>query len=793
MPATGNETNEEGRKSPVVDHAARGEGGDGDAAPPVYSAVAPGGAAVDAAADASAEAGLAAAFDKLTIPDGADAAAAGSLPAVDTCLAHLKFLYAVHALKEDIGYTDGIWGLWDTRVLGKDLSLTLPSDQPRPATEQERQQVSLSRLREKRWALFVARAVDRYAVWWNTLPKRMLNEIDMMDPSSPSYVHFPTQAPCTPWQKESLPPLDVTMVMHAHMLNPRAFLEDCLRNGLDRTWASGFPWTLVDEAIGTDFSYRVSDQTKVNWAALTGLNWDNVDDPTDKTMACPACNMSIVVPWTTCGTSGDDGGDQGNYNRIDDEKADDLVGLGYGDGEFGALCPACDTEIDKNLLSVGKFVRHSIELIRGGHPMPGTILELSSGRPEQVPPTDRGGSRHPRTFPNRMVQMALPGKILPLTQVGVLPPPTMDTVRTHIERVLNDHAAIRQIDSMVTPRYRLLPVARMAVRKMMSRYWDNVSPFALNLEGAVLRQGIFMDKMHRIDWLQSPSARETMARLITKYERFVDLMAAHPTKTCVPTLDVDLAWHTHQLSPAAYYRYTVSKTGKFIDHDDKMDEAKLGLAFEFTSKVYQDKYGEVYSECTCWYCEAIRASHISSAGKLLGISKQDRVSEGFHDSGRALCCPPERSAHISAHNAVQFVGTDVRSSITHKVRMAQLRRLEANYQKAVKRAQKRGRTLPPRKEYYDHWGYQYYIRATCQPAPARGAAALVEVAAVAALLVEPAADRVVVDLADPSPADAVAAAAADVEEEVDAEEEAAGAVAAAAVVAVEEEEEAVLH
>lgn len=34
-------------------------------------------------------------------------------------------------------------------------------------------------------------------------------------------------------------------------------------------------------------------------------------------------------------------------------------------------------------------------------------------------------------------------------------------------------------------------------------------------------------------------------------------------------------------------------------------------------------YQEVYSECTCWYCETIRSSHISSIGKALGLSMND--------------------------------------------------------------------------------------------------------------------------------------------------------------------------
>jgi hypothetical protein len=44
-------------------------------------------------------------------------------------------------------------------------------------------------------------------------------------------------------------------------------------------------------------------------------------------------------------------------------------------------------------------------------------------------------------------------------------------------------------------------------------------------------------------------------------------------------------------------------------------------------------------------------------------------------------------------------------------RAAQIRhekKLEENYKKAVKRAAKKGRVLPPREQYYNHWGYSYY-------------------------------------------------------------------------------------
>lgn len=319
-----------------------------------------------------------------------------------------------------------------------------------------------------------------------------------------------------------------------------------------------------------------------------------------------------------------------------------LIGSGFGDGKFSHKCSSCGHENYKELLSVSKFVADASALLEKSVPMPGTILDPQYGRPELIT-EDIRGLRRPRTFPNRMIKLELRERIIELIK-----PPTetdektteetsknkhksksnskstskdkdknkdgsetparlsMNAVRVMIQETLSDYKKIRNIDSDkgIFGRYQIHTWAGISTRKMMSRYWQNFSPFALDLCAAVMRQGVFIEKMVKIDWLHSPNARDTMSRLITKYDRFIQIMAKHPTKMAVPTLDVDLAWHTHQLRPSHYYYYTVSKTAKFIDHDDKIDGDKLSRCFEWTTKTYQSMFGEVYSECTCWYCES---------------------------------------------------------------------------------------------------------------------------------------------------------------------------------------------
>lgn len=138
------------------------------------------------------------AFEKLCLSD------TPSDPSPETCLVHLKLLFAIQAMKEDVGYTDGLWGLWDSRA-----GPLNPSVQSVAEKTQDNQLQLLSQLREKRWALFVARAVERYRAWWKLFGGRPLREDDMAVKDSSFYIEFPGRVGSKPmdWREEMLPPL----------------------------------------------------------------------------------------------------------------------------------------------------------------------------------------------------------------------------------------------------------------------------------------------------------------------------------------------------------------------------------------------------------------------------------------------------------------------------------------------------------------------------------------------------------------------------------------------------------
>ena len=91
------------------------------------------------------------------------------------------------------------------------------------------------------------------------------------------------------------------MVWHSFILNPRNYLEDCVRFGLKDLWATGMPWAAVNQAIDTGFNYNVPQAGQDAFTKATGLSWFSSQDPMTKTLYCPRCTQRLDIPWTTCG------------------------------------------------------------------------------------------------------------------------------------------------------------------------------------------------------------------------------------------------------------------------------------------------------------------------------------------------------------------------------------------------------------------------------------------------------------------------------------------------------------
>lgn len=126
-----------------------------------------------------------------------------NFPDTNLCLAHLKLLEAFFILKQEVGYTDGAFDIWDSRAPGTDESVA--HDEVARNTRKE----ALSKIREKRWALYVARAVHRFEFWWMKVLCQYEESVMLTEGAmrSKEFQDFPGAGSVQRWNTSMLPPL----------------------------------------------------------------------------------------------------------------------------------------------------------------------------------------------------------------------------------------------------------------------------------------------------------------------------------------------------------------------------------------------------------------------------------------------------------------------------------------------------------------------------------------------------------------------------------------------------------
>ena len=159
------------------------------------------------------------------------------------------------------------------------------------------------------------------------------------------------------------------------MLNPRNYLEDCIRYGKLGLWTGAFPWEAVDNCINNEtFEYSGNVEARQNFEARTKCAWDSLeDDPTVK-IECPKCHKLVACPWTTCNEK---------YMWTTSEAG--KLGEGFAERDFDGWCKDCSfrSNISHELLRAHKFRKDVERLIAKDDPlpMPGTFLDKNGRAP----------------------------------------------------------------------------------------------------------------------------------------------------------------------------------------------------------------------------------------------------------------------------------------------------------------------------------------------------------------------------------------------------------------------------
>lgn len=118
---------------------------------------------------------------------------------------------------------------------------------------------------------------------------------------------------------------------------------------------------------------------------------------------------------------------------------------------------------------------------------------------------------------------------------------------------------------------------------------------AYDLVAAARRQIPFMEKMLKLRG--KIGHMDKMRAGVGLYRKFLLLIKEHPppkAPVMVPTLLIDLIWHTHQLFPSRYRDEATRIAGRFVNHDDTIDEDELATDLATTEMLWKTAYAEPY-------------------------------------------------------------------------------------------------------------------------------------------------------------------------------------------------------
>lgn len=189
-------------------------------------------------------------------------------------------------------------------------------------------------------------------------------------------------------------------------------------------------------------------------------------------------------------------------------------------------------------LQVSYFWDDMKALLKGGTPMPDMQLSLR-GTPAEK-------SNWGSLFPNQLTTNGIKVELLQLTDPVERGDSSIESICSLLGQLLKNRCLLRQVNETVLPGD-LSNAECIFIRRIMLSHWNNTSLFLLDLVGAVIRQRTFIEQMEQLNWIQSPSLLSTLSNLTAQYGVFWDIMVNNPDYVVVPMLDVDLAWHTHQL------------------------------------------------------------------------------------------------------------------------------------------------------------------------------------------------------------------------------------------------------
>ncbi|KIM24602.1 hypothetical protein M408DRAFT_26896 [Serendipita vermifera MAFF 305830] len=378
--------------------------------------------------------------------------------------------------------------------------------------------------------------------------------------------------PFPSWCEEVVPPLDVVMVWHTYLLNPKRYYEDSIRS--ETTFArrlaamQSMPITLIASLIDpVSLEPTLPSYYREAFFELTsGLQFmysihTRTEDVVELT--CPRCDApNARVPWIVSG-----------------------VGTGFGEAGFTYTCERCEREFTRAMMGVRKFCEE-VARRRAGEKVyfAGTLID---GKEGEIVAKMR--SFH---IVQRIVHMFKLSKvyeeddiIFQATELAKNMQWSTHEIALHVHHALIPQKKFRHGDHFF-PR----------VQEVFDAY-SGAGHASLDLVTCILHQSVFLQALEDMGWLDprrfhSGCAQAPIFRAIARYHAFMDLIVAKNAGFLIPTLDIDLVWHTHQLSNENYREDTLRLLGHIPGHDDLLQPAVFQEMFRATATGWMNRFAK---------------------------------------------------------------------------------------------------------------------------------------------------------------------------------------------------------
>lgn len=512
------------------------------------------------------------------------------LPTVPEAIVHLKLLKAFEVLKK--------------KIVG-DTNITVPNEYS-----------------VKQWQTYVTNAARRFIMFLTAL--KTIDVGDYGNEEKEVFDHGTSKHEKFILTVDSLmPPLDVVMVWHAFLLNPKSFYDISIKNKIFHIANIPLPLHKLDQFIDDKtFEFNVPEEYQMNYKrVLEKVTTDPNDLVFDNskasmyehlvTLYCPMCKEPMTEPLPIANDS----------NTGFADKDFEAVNIGHNNSKCYHKTPEKWTHDELRKLQL----KHDITDFT---PLQGTFKYFTHV------------VCNPR-FKNRKALLI-----------------SFDVARA-VEESWDDTKDLGELLKSVKAKHlRQLTRQRVLLRNylqfnLISMTIQGGIEIGEDLVGCVLRQERFVEKMNKIDWLHSLVIYKSLAESALRYTRFFEMITDPTIKLIlVPTLDIDLMWHTHQLCMYGYFRdCRTSAIHTVIDHDDKIEEGRLDDGFSTTSKIYKERYKENYSICFCLYCTSKRTDSLTKITKFFKTKKKNRQEEQMLRSHPLY---DGQLSHVSAHNSIML-------------------------------------------------------------------------------------------------------------------------------------------